>query len=632
MSLSPVEISSHIKVQKFNVAEDAIIEFIIFNANTGNEMALNKSESTKLYEVNSPSDTDVIDKLCSEYVTVITELFCHPRYRPSTKITTMFLVYKFVIDWLFSASIWKTTDAIIEHLRLVSVDDFGRVKLDVNSKKITLLLTLICLSSKYRLPWDKLFKLNPAIALSSYIGLVTQSIPALSEAHNKGFNYLLESAANLPILNLPVISDLGKLNYVFFNCSYATSPNKYEFKKWLTTLIRHNLQQWLDDDVKSYIAGLLEYQGHKRPKIAVMLERYSQNHAMFRCFNKIFINLAKYYQLTAFIDIGDEADADLSAFDNVVTFNNVFDINQNAKLITQARPDIVFYSSVGMKFWGIYLSQLRLAPIQVMMSGHPSSSYSPKIDYLIVLQNSFPVAKVQEFMSEKIITTDKAYKDISTHSLHSELTPEYLALHSQCLGNDTDIIVGINGVLTKVTNEIIQVCKQIQQGTSKKVSFVFFSQHKSNQLAYIASQKQLSRELKHFKLACFSDFLSYMKTISECHFLLPTLPFGGSNSNIDAMLLNKPKLYLRGKSHIYTMCDQWEWERVDMDRELGCDTVYELIDKAIQLIDDFRYRKKLHHALVKNCTIDKVIGKSNNQDDLLDNVFLKIINQSINKK
>jgi hypothetical protein len=632
MSLNPVDISSQIKFQKFSIAEDAIIEFIIFNAETTGELMLAKPVTDNIFNKTGPSENQVIETLCIEYVTVISELFCHPRYKPSEKILIAFLTNKYVIDWLFSASIWKTTDAIIKHLDLVKKDKFGLIKLDSNPQKIKLLLALISLGSQYRLPWAILFKADPATALSSYIGLVTQSIPALSEENDKGFNHLLCSAKDLPILDLPVITDLGKLNYGFFNCSYATTPDKYEFKKWLTTMIRHNVQQWLGDDVKNYISNMSEYQILEKPKMAVMLELYSQNHAMFRCFNKIFINLAKQYQLIAFIDEKDLEKANLSVFDGVVTFNDVFNINENAELIANESPDIIFYPSIGMKFWGIYLSQLRLAPIQVMMGGHPSSSYSPEMDFLIILQNSFLIPELQEFMSEQIITGDKSYKDTATHTLLDALTPEFIGQHNVFLQNDDVIKIGINGVLTKVSHDVIDVCKKIQRSTSKKVIFVFFSSNKSNQLAYIAAEKQLSRELKNFDLICFSDYLTYMKAISHCHFLLPTLPFGGSNSNIDAMVLNKPKLYLRGKAQIYTRSDQWEWERVDLDCELGCDSFNELIEKSIHLIEDFTYRERLHHLLVENCTVDRIIGKGNDQENLFSKVFSKIIDQSIKKE
>jgi len=634
MSLNPSQILFHIRSRDFKIAERAIIEFIEFNVLPSNGLTLTKPVTNSiLMPVNAKKhdETIAIEQICNQYVTAISELFCHPDYKASSGIINCFLGHKFVLDWLFNVSVWNNTDAIIEHLGLAKLNAVGQLKLSTKPQSLILLMALVTLGSNFRLPWKNLFKANPATALSSYIGLITQFIPALSRANNNGFNYLLESSKDFPIFDLPVIEDLGKLSYGYFNCSYATSPNKYEFKKWLTTLIRHNVQQWLDDDVKNYISNLSVTQIIEKPKIAVMLEQYSHGHAMSRCFNKIFISLAEKYQLIAFIDEKDVSKSDLSAFDDVVTFDGVFNINENAKLIINERPDIVFYSSIGMKFWGIYLSQLRLAPIQVMMSGHPSSSYSPEIDYLIVLQNSFSVSQLQAVMNEKIITADKAYKDISTHSLHDALTPEYLTQHNQFLASDTEITVGINGVLTKVTYDVIDACKKIQLGTSKKVNFVFFSMHKSNQLAYFAAKKHLSKELKNFELVCFSDFLSYMKTISQCHFLLPTLPFGGSNSNIDAMLLNKPKLYLRGQSHIYTMSDQWEWERVELDAELGCDSIDELVEKSIQLIDDFDYREKLHHLLVENCTVDRVIGKGNEQDDLFDQVFSKIIDQSLKK-
>jgi hypothetical protein len=633
MSLHPSQISFHIRAKNFKVAEKAIIEFIEFNVVPSNQLVLAKPTIGNVLVsagVNKNDETSTIEQVCNQYVTVISELFCHPNYKASTDIITCFLGFKFVLDWLFSTSVWKNTDAIIEHRGLAKLDNTGQLRLSTKQHDLTLLMALISLGSKFKLPWKSLFQANPSIALSSYIGLISQSIPALSRENNSGFNYLLESAKDLPILDLPVAEDLGNLSYVYFNCSYATSPNKYAFKKWLTTLLRHNLQQWLDDDVKKYIAELPKHQNKKKTKIAVMLEKYSPTHSMFRCFNKILKTLSDSYQLVAFIDENEAEINKLGVFDTVITLVGLFDINENAKLIANENPDIIFYPSIGMSFWGIYLSQLRLAPIQVMMGGHPSSSYSPEMDYFIILGNSFSVAELQSFMNEKVITGDKTFKDVTTHTVLDILTPEFVEAHSNFLEYDDEIKIGINGVLTKVTYDVINLCKQIQQRTTKKVTFVFFSLHKSNQLGYLAAKKQLSKELKNFELTCFSDYLAYMKITSQCHLLLPTLPFGGTNSNIDAMVLNKPKFYLRGKEQIYTQCDQWEWERVDLDSEFGCDSIDEIIEKSIHLIDDSAYRERLHQLLVENCTVDRVTGNGNEQEDQVRKVFSTIINQTMN--
>ena len=181
MSLNPSQISAHIKAMEFSVAEQALIQFIEFNVNEKNYMLL-KSTTDNVFAVQKTTLQDnqqLLEKMCSEYAFVISELYCHPQYIPSTRMTDTLLTYKFVLDWIFSVSIWKTTDAIIDHLGLLAVDKSGQVV--TNQHKIILLLSLISLGSKYKLPWQFLFKVNPAIALSAYIGLVTQQIPALTK-------------------------------------------------------------------------------------------------------------------------------------------------------------------------------------------------------------------------------------------------------------------------------------------------------------------------------------------------------------------------------------------------------------------------------------------------------------------
>jgi hypothetical protein len=629
MNLTPEQISQCIKNKDFVLAEQAIIDFILYNATEGTTLSFDSKSNFP--QTQNFSQEDVFYQYCDLYANLISELFCAPGYRPSTATIGTFLNHKMILDWLFSGSMWKNTDALIDHIGLIKLDQFGRIINNFNEKRTTLLLMLISLSSKYKLPWQQFFKMTPAYALSAYIGLVTQPIPALSQESNAGFNHLLESAKDLPMFDLPVVGDLGKFNYGYFNCSYATSPDKYEFKKWLTSLIRHNLAQWLDNDIKDYIANIKPLKSKVKLKVAVMLELYSLNHAMYRCFNVALTRLSKKYQLTAFIDEKEVEGADLSIFDNVVTFKDVFNINENAKLVIQENPDIIFYPSIGMKFWGIYLSQLRLAPTQIMMPGHPSSSYSPEIDYCLLFGCSTSPESLQPYFSETLVIGKTPSQEVKIHTQHSALTKEFIFENNLFLNDDNEIKIAINGIMTKVTYTIIDVCKQIQKKSSKKVTFVFFSGHQPNQLAYLATKKQLSRDLKHFDLVCYSNYLSHMKTISECHFLLPTLPFGGANSNIDAMTLNKPKLFIEGHSHIYTRTDQWNWERVGLSRELGCATQEELINKSLQLINDNQYRKMIHGLMVKHCKLEKIYVAADDSKDIISDVFLTTIDIALRK-
>ncbi|MEY8213430.1 MAG: hypothetical protein RPR97_02995 [Colwellia sp.] len=627
MSTNTNAIVQDIRSKNFASAEKQLAEFIESQMLSGSGLSV---ISTDIFSTQKVDIEQERYNFCDRMASLISELFCQKDYIPSKRIIDNFLTYKVIIEWIFTGSVWKNTDALINKLGLLETNNQGQV--NFSERQLTLLLMLTSLSTKYPLPWGQLMASMPERTLSSYVGLITQPIPALSKENNEGFNHLLESAKDFPIFNLPVLNDLAKFNYPFFACSYATSPNKYEFKKWLTKTLRHNLPQWLSNEVKNDIKQIQPLKTKKKMKIAVMLELYADGHAMHRCYNTIFKSLSDKFELIAYIDEADIKYSTLDLFDKIVPLKNILDINENAQLVIQETPDIVYYPSIGMKFWGIYLSQLRLAPLQVMSPGHPSSSFSSEIDYLLLLEDTIDPKSLQAFYSEKVVTGNIPTSDAKFHTMRSDLTPEFLAKHNTLLMNDKQIKIGINGVLTKVNHTIIDVCQRIEKQTNKKVVFVFFSANESSHLAYLSPKKQLSRALKHIQLDSFNDYVSYMKTISECDFLLPTLPFGGSNSNIDAMLLNKPKLFINGTEQVYTRTDQREWERVGLEQELGCDSIKQLVEKSLRLIDDATYREELHQLIADKCTLDNLFGEPDSNKDLITDLLFQVIDEHIDKQ
>lgn len=627
MNLNTFQISQCIANKDYTTAELAITDFI--RSNTGANDILGIPVKNVPLGSTPVDQEQVCYTFCEQFVTLITQLFSAPRYKPSITTINTFFSCKFVIEWLFSASLWRNTDALIEHLQLMQTDRLGNLKF--NEKRLTLLLMLITLSSKYKLPWKLLLKAMPNQTLSAYIGLVTQPIPAITKESNAGFNYSLESAKDFPLFDLPVVEDLGKLNYPFFACSYATSPNKYEFKKWLTKLIRHNIPQWLSSAVKQHISEISPLPTKQKKKLGVMLELFSKDHAMYRCFNSTIDGLSEQYELIAFTDKKEADNSDLTAFNKMVIFQDIFDINANAELILKESIDMLFYPSIGMKFWGIYLSQLRLAPIQMMMGGHPSSSFSPEIDYFLLPVEQQQAVDCQPYISEKIITSEKPYRELSAHVMHSDLTPSFIELHNHFIEDSDNIRIAINGVMTKVSYDIIDVCKRIQDRSTKTIVFVFFTTYKSDQLGYLSAKNQLKRSLKHFEVSPFTDYLGYMRVISKCHMLLPTLPFGGSNSNIDAMVLNKPKFFIKGNAQLYTKSDLWEWERLGLVDELGCENQNELIDKSVNIIESNTSRKLLYDLMTKKCTIANIFTNENKVNETLTHLFSQtIVQEEIN--
>jgi hypothetical protein len=616
------QISQDIKNRNFNGAEKNIISFIEHLVYVSEEIEVNPSKSNSPFEFVTANKDEQLYSFLNQVALLITELFSAKSYYPSDAMIATFLTQKYVIDNIFTASFWNNTDSLIDHLGIMKITKSGQTNL--TEKSLTLLLMLVTISSKYKLPWGNILKSMPARGLSAYIGLITQHVPALSKENNKGYNHLLASAKDLPIFELPVLKDLGKLAYSFYVCSYATSPEKYEFKKWMTKTLRANLTQWLSPTVKQCIDVMPELKQKRRMKIVVILESYNKEHPMFRCFNNLISDLSETHELIACYE---ESEASLNAgiFTKSLQIKDTFDINTNVKLILDEAPDIIFYPSIGMKFWSIYLSQLRLAPLQVMTGGHPSSSCSPNIDYFLIIGNTFTADELQPYVTEKLILLDDTDGNFIQNTLHPDLTDQFISEHNQFVEDDEHIRIAINGVMTKVTYDIIDVCKKIEKMAKKKVSFIFFSNHKAETLAYLSAKKTLSNNLKSVEVKSFSNYKTYMSILSKCHLLLPTLPFGGSNSNVDAMVLNKPKLFLKGSTYLYTRTDQCEWELVDLVDDLGCSTINELIEKSIELINNKSKREQLHNIIVSKECIDKLFNHTDNNYHLLSQLIDKAI-------
>ncbi|EPA9860807.1 cobalt ABC transporter permease, partial [Escherichia coli] len=52
--------------------------------------------------------------------------------------------------------------------------------------------------------------------------------------------------------------------------------------------------------------------------------------------------------------------------------------------LSEVRPDVIYYPSVGMFPLTVYLTALRLAPLQLMALGHPATTWSEHIDGVLV--------------------------------------------------------------------------------------------------------------------------------------------------------------------------------------------------------------------------------------------------------
>jgi hypothetical protein len=599
---STAEVLQKLQTSDFVAVEEAIASFLMDVFKKNNAIKINVTPNMLMGGVSDSQAQQMRYGYINEWASLIVSLFSNNKYRPRKEFLESLLYYKHSFEWLFTASVWNNTDSLIERLGLLKPNRRGQLKL--NDSQLLILLSLICLNSSYKLPWVDFIKAQPGITTTAYIALLNQSFPAISKTSSEGFNYLLEIAKDFPMLEFEEPRQIEKFLGSFFHCSYATSKHKYEFKKWLTKLIRFNFEkQWLTDEVKNKVKSVpseLILKKNIKPKMLVMIEKLQTGHAMYRSFRLLLSTLVNDYQLIAITKKDDIDESSMTLFDDVSFIESDLDLNTNVDFITSHYADVIFYPSIGMSLWTICLSQLRLAPKQIMMGGHPSSSFSSEIDCFLIPGNTSTCHELQPYFDEKIVMANLPTDQMIFHTKHDALTDDFVNEFSTFIENDDVINVAINGVITKVTDELISICQKIEQQTDKKINFIFFSMYRANTIANLSILKQISKELKYFELLAYKDYLQYMQDLSRAHFLLPTLPFTGSNSNADAIILNKPKLFLRGNSHLYTRTDSWIWDKVGMMETFGCYSKEELITRSVELVNNKEKRKHYSTLMLEN--------------------------------
>lgn len=567
-----------------------------------------------------------VTNFCNQFVTILSTLFAQRDYLPSAEMYYYCANGKFVLESIFIGSVWKTSDALIEHLGLYKTDENGQVR--VSERELYLFLMLVFPSSKFSFDYRDLFETNSMLAVETVIGLVSQKYNVLTEKSSKSVDKIFKQAEDFPVVEFSSLDVIQLLPNSFFSCSYYDSEYKYIYKQWLVDLIKHNIDRKIDVAKYEKKPNISYSTGERKLKVLVVLERYGLNHAMYRCYNSMFESLSKNYEVIG-CGVYDEKNADTlyKPFHSFVNIDDPADIEGTMKKVSEVNADVIFYPSIGMNVFGVYLSQYRLAPVQLMMAGHPSSPMSDNIDKLLIPNGRHVYGGIENYIKEEpVFLRDKENKVPCFYDFPTSVTPEHVAkLNSYTSVNGGDVKVAVNGAAHKVSYRLLEACKEIQARTTNNVKFIFFCGDDKNSMHGIAAKKIISKDLPNAVFYYKQDYKSYLKVISECHFCLPTFPFGGSNSNIDAMLLNKPKLFIKGTEEFYTRTDHYDWDSINMADELGCKDLSELVEKSVHLVENESELERLHSKIKDADVMNTRFINDNNQNDALIDLFEEVL-------
>ena len=206
------------------------------------------------------------------------------------------------------------------------------------------------------------------------------------------------------LTELPALLDSGEIDCTaqgvaidsiaaaWMMCSYGSSRGKHIVKVSMNRLIERELQAagTLKDYPYPVHAFNYDYKAPfnaTKPRVLVISSFFRSKHAVYRWYGPSIEAMRDAFSLHGlfFTDIDGDA---AKVFERVTVAQMVpADFFQQLKSVVQLieshAPDIILYADAAMHPFSVFTVNMWLAPLQLLLSGHPASSYSRHIDYFL---------------------------------------------------------------------------------------------------------------------------------------------------------------------------------------------------------------------------------------------------------
>lgn len=334
-------------------------------------------------------------------------------------------------------------------------------------------------------------------------------------------------------------ANLTNTTNIYFLSSYLDNPDKHSLKENINTACRQYLTK-ISRDFKRIRSMDNEYNfaiDPARPTILIVAEVFAKSHAMYRGWGKIMKALHKDFNVV-FSMPQDKADMKLSEdYPNFAPFKNLGELYH---LTQSVKPDILFMPSVGMRFYNIILSNMRVAPIQMMGLGHPATSMSDYVDYVVSPGGLYDPAAFP-----KDIYIDDGYPEKHTALISKEQFFSALPSQEFLPFSERKVLrVGVVGSDIKVAYPFFRLLKEIVESSNFEIEISFIVAAVGIDSLYI--EKYLAENFSNSVYYGWQPYEAYVATIKKMDIVLNPFPFGHTNTVIDTLMCGKPFVGMEG--------------------------------------------------------------------------------------
>jgi FkbM family methyltransferase len=506
-------------------------------------------------------------------------------------LTSLFTLQRWFAT-IFGSTTFLNADHVVRALNLAGKGNLNHLELAPQDLPKFCLLYLP--ESEIVLEIDALWDANKYLAASLGMALLSPRFLGSPQAHEKRETLLPWLTKKLPEIESLEALPFGIMHDVYMHCSYAYIPDKHAIKGAINVLIerwlaQHNLLP-LDTEV-------IIPKDSTKPTMLVVMEWFNVGHSIYRTHSRTLEAARALFHIVG-MGLANATDpAGHAVFDEWIEIKPATLQEQIVQIrsVAEDRQAQIFYMpSVGMFPLTMMLTNIRLAPVMVMALGHPATTHSSHMDYVVVEED---YVGSPECFSEELLILPSDGMPYRPSGLASQ-NPESPIVREN--PEVVDIVVAASAM--KINPAFLNACKEIASQCNVPVNFHF---------AVAFAQGMVFEQVKRVVTNVLGDhaivyshrgYKEYMEIVGRCDMFINPFPFGNTNGIIDTVtagLVGVCKTGMEVNEHI----DQALFERFGLPNWLVATTTVDYIKAAVKLAENHALRNELRK---KHAGPDKV--------------------------
>lgn len=534
--------------------------------------------------LNAPNDECAQQELVGRITSALSCLFSDPQFEISPGGWAQIMPWQRWVSALFSASWLGNADHILRALNVRSDED----GLELTPSGMLKFCVLYTPDSEIPVDLEGLWLSNKRLAASLFFVLLSPRFLGSTAAHNKRETLLSWLPGKLRELETLDLMPAGILHDVYMHCSYADLPNKHDIKRPLNELFKRTLEdQGINDLDLSHRSPA--WSSANKPIMLVVLEYLSVNHSIYRTHSTTLRAARDKFHIIGMglTDHVDEKGREI--FHEFIELSgSLIDMLGQIRAVADERsPAALYMPSVGMFQLTMFLSTLRLAPLQLMALGHPATTQSPSMDYVVVEEDYIGDPSC---FSEKLLVLPKDGLPYVPSGAATKIEPIF--------NESPEIIkIAICATIMKLNPNFLWSLADIARRSKKRVEFHFLVGF-SHGLTAMHVQKILHNYLGDYaRVYDHQSYPAYMEVIRRCELFLNPFPFGNTNGIVDTVSAGLIGVCRTGRE-VHEHIDEGLFRRLGLPEWTITTTSKEYIEAAIRLIENDEERIALRRDLV----------------------------------